>query len=249
MKSSILLIAGLVGAAAGAGSALITATAFADDATEVRPAATPGGLSADEIADLRAQSAQLSERLRMLEAQLALASDNRVEVNQPQPAAADNQFDADALNALLASLNQPDQPPPAGLQRLVERALEDKESRELLAKEEADRIRREERLDERMAEMAEKLGLDSRQREDVRTALSQRDEARTAFFREMRDGAGGWGGGDRDAMRESMTAISTKATTALQGSMSPAQYEQYKEEYPDRFGGGGRDRGRGGRGE
>jgi hypothetical protein len=239
MKGSILLQAAVVGAVAGAGSAVLTSSALSTETVETQAAAVPGGPSSAELDDLRDQSAQLAERLRLLEGQLALASDRRAEVAHPDPTRA-TQVDLEQLEAMVASLNRPDLPAPAGLQRWVEQALEDKQAREKAERELEERIKREERLDERMVEITEKLGLDGRQTEEVRNALWERDEARGAFFRDMR--GGGFAGLDREAIRASMTTITTNANTALQSSLSPAQFELYQKEYPGRG-----DRGRGGR--
>ena len=247
MKSSILLLAVVSGGIGGAAGAVLTSLALSDDGDARRPAPVTAAPAPAELAELREENARLAERLNRLEVQASLRAGERTAA--ANPARAESGFDLAEIEALLASLNKPDQPPPAGLQRLVERALEDKEARERAEREEAERIRREERLDERMARMAEELGLDPTQKEQVRAALWKREEAMAAMWREMRNASGrGSFLGDREAVREKFAAIRDASVQAIQAALSPAQFEQYQEKFEnDRFGGrggfGGGDRG------
>ena len=245
MKPTHLLIALVAGGLAGAGSAFLVRTpepAKSDRLT----AASPGGGTGHEIAELRAKNSELEDRLHLLERQLAMQQGSRSSAVTEDPSSA-AQLDVEGLEELLASLNTPDKPAPAGLAMMVERAIEDKEERERQERDAERQAQREQRLDERMNEMAEQLGLDQGQKSSVRTALLERDEARTQFFESMRNGGGFGAGMDRDGMRTAMEEISNKANMTIQGSLSPAQYEQYQEEFSDSgFGRGGWGGGRGG---
>ncbi|MDA1266248.1 MAG: hypothetical protein O2816_14295, partial [Planctomycetota bacterium] len=239
MKTSLLLIAIVSGGLAGVGTSLIVQPGE-DAGADLRAAPGPGGASVAHVAELRKTNSLLEQRLNRLESQINMVG-SRTNASDAQPTQVD--FDISAIEAMLAALNKPDQPAPAGLQTMVDRAIEGREERERLAKEAEDLANREERLDERMDEISEKLGLDITQRGAVRDALWDRDEARNAMFGQMR---GGGGGMDREAMGTMFEEINTKATAALQSTLSPAQYEMYQEEYPDRRGGGGFGGGRGG---
>jgi gas vesicle protein len=246
MKPSLLLIALVAGGLAGAGSAFLVRTPESVKSDRHTPAA-PGAGAGHEIADLRAKNVDLEERLRLLERQLAMQADSRSSaVNETPNSVA--QLDVEGLAELLASLNEPDKPAPAGLATMVERAIEDKEEREQQERDAERQAQREQRLDERMNEMADKLGLDQGQKNSLRTSLLERDEARGEFFESLRNGGGGFGAGmDRDGMRTAMEEITNKSNMAIQSSLSPAQYEQYQEEYSDSgFGRGGWGGGRGG---
>jgi len=246
MKATILLIAVVTGGVAGGAASLLVGPT--DDDTSVG-AAAPGLGSSSEFADLRSKNASLEERLRVLEGQINMQASNRSSAVDQAPRAAD-QLDQAALEELLASLNQPDQPAPAGLARMVERAIEDKETREQAERDAERRAEREERLDERMNEMADKLGLDAGQKTAVRDAIWERDEARNEYFAQMRgDGGRGFGNMDRDQLRADLEDMTKKANDAISSSLSPAQFEQYEEEYgSDRWSGRGGFGGGGGRG-
>lgn len=246
MKATILLIAVVTGGIAGAAASLLVGPA--EGGAEAAPAAPGVGASA-EIADLRSKNASLEERLRVLESQVSMQASQRSSAVEEAPVAAAD-FDQAALEELLASLNKPDQPAPAGLARMVERAIEDKEAREDAERDAERQAEREQRLDDRMNEMAEKLGLDASQKTVVRDALWERDEARNNYFAQMRGdgGRGGWGNMDRDQIRTDLEEMTNKANLAISSALSPAQFEQYEEEYgSDRWSGrGGPGGGRGG---
>lgn len=249
MKTSLLLTALITGGIAGAGSALLVASSSPSEPH--RPmAASPAADSASEIADLRSKNSSLEERLRALESQVAMQLSKRESAVADAPQAA-GQVDLEAIEELLASLSKPDQPAPAGLATMVERAIEDKETREREERDAERQAEREQRLDDRMTEMAEKLGMDAGQKESVRTALAERDQARGEFFESMRNG-GGFAGMDRDSIRASMEEITNKTNASIQSSLSPVQYEQYQESYAEsgfgNWGRGGGGRGGGGRG-
>jgi len=155
-------------------------------------------------------------------------------------------MDLDELRKLLASLNDVGSPPPAGLQSMVERALEVRDEQEQREREERRRVAAEERLDRRVADLAEKLGLDPTQQQGMRQVLSERDLVRDQFMEQMR--GGGFAGADRETIRDQAQTLYEESNTQIQSLLSPAQWEQYQE-LDDRggnfmrgrnFGGGGR---------
>lgn len=252
MKTPLLLTAVIAGGIAGSAAAVIIPALFLPAVETAPPVVTTPGLDSEQgIADLHAKNSSLEERLRALESQVAMQASKRESAVADTPQAA-GQVDLAAIEQLLASLSKPDQPAPAGLATMVERAIEDKETREREERDAERQADREQRLDERMTEMAEKIGMDAGQKESVRTALAERDQARGEFFETMRNGGGFGAGMDRDSIRTSMEELTNKTNSAIQSSLSPVQYEQYQESYAEsgmgNWGRGGTRGGGGGRG-
>ena len=230
MKSSLLLIAALSGGVTGLGASLLTSGRSGEP--RPRPVPSPTESAQREIEELRSASARLEERLRLLESQMALAESRRESavVSSPVEAAWDQQ----AIQDLLTALNRPDRPAPPGLARIVEQVVDDKRAREEAEREEARRAERQQRLDERLDKLALELGLDPNQKKAVRKVISERDEAREALFRSLREG--GLGGDlNREGIRASMQEINAKADQALQASLTPSQYADYKKQFSGSF--------------
>ena len=110
------------------------------------------------------------------------------------------------------------------------------------------RVREDQRLDEQIARLTEKLGLDAGQAKSMRDILANQNIRRTEMFAGMRDGAGGL---DRVNMRETFKQLTETTNTQVQSVLSPSQYETYSESNGNR--GFGRGLGyvgdRGGRGD
>jgi hypothetical protein len=86
---------------------------------------------------------------------------------------------------------------------------------------------------ERAAELAASLGLNAYQQTEMRTLMID-NNAKTEEMRDkMRSGEI-----DRTEIRDSFEAIRTEMDEALAGFLTPAQYDQYKEENSNRWGGG-----------
>jgi hypothetical protein len=233
----------LAGAIAGAAASGVTALVLSSGPGPNQPRAAGPDDGADlaaEVADLRAQNAELTRRLEGLEAQAAMATP----VTR-QPVAADEAIDVDELRDLLASFQTPDVAPPPRFQSLVDQAIEAREERERAEREEQRRLEREQRMDEQVARIAERLGLDPNQQAGMREILVERDQMREDMFTALRNNGGP--PGDRGAMREVFQEMTQKTNAKLQALLTPQQYEQYQDQFADRGGRGGfGGRGRGG---
>lgn len=240
-STSLLLIALVTGGVAGAGSAFLVGSQSSPTTSYDVAAAPDDGADLDA---LRAENDQMRSRLKDIEAEMASLRQSRREsvASSNAPALADN-LDLDAIQDMLAAMNAPNQPAPAGLARLVDQAIVDREQREKDAKEAEDLAKREERMDERIADMSTKLGLDNVQAKSVRDALWNKDEMRSELWTQARNGEIP---GGRDEIRGMMEDLNENADLAIQQALSPAQWEQYQEEYDNGGGRGGFDRGGGG---
>jgi chromosome segregation ATPase len=128
--------------------------------------------------------------------------------------------------------------------KTVEAAIELREERQRQEREQRRIEQEQQRMEDRLADLQTKLGLDQNQVNQMRTIFQdeaqRRDEMRDTM-RELRDS----GTMDRDQVRQLWTDARDATNQAIQGVLSPAQYEQYQEENSNnRWGGGmGRDRG------
>jgi hypothetical protein len=132
---------------------------------------------------------------------------------------------ADAVAALVPGDPQFETAVAAAITRIEEREA---------AERAAEREQREaDRMEERIAELAASLGLNAYQQTEMRTLMID-NNAKTEEMRDkMRSGEI-----DRTEIRDSFEAIRTEMDEALAGFLTPAQYDQYKEENSNRWGGG-----------
>jgi chromosome segregation ATPase len=132
----------------------------------------------------------------------------------------------------------------AGVERIAAGALADDEFiasvRQVLdaleSEEDADREQRRkelqaERIEARVAELQQELGLTQRQASDLRTAFLASDDKRDALFEEMRDGEG-----DPRALRDEFRTLRDELDTTLQGIFTPEQYTTFREREGAEFG-------------
>jgi len=245
MKTSETLLASfVVSAVAGGVTALLVGSMRGGEprAERTAPVETPAAgaidASADDAAiarrldDLRIENAALAERLRQLEARLAEGA-ARQPVEEPSAApeggmlVARDETGAVKGDAVVVT--------PAFVES-VNQALS-----EIRAREEVEELaRRKElqaaRIEQRVTELQEKLGLSRGQVADVRTALLTQDEKREALFTSLRDTDA-----DRRTVYESMRSIRDETNVALERSLTPEQFQMYRESEEAefrRFGGG-----------
>ena len=127
----------------------------------------------------------------------------------------------------------------------VERVLEQREERERLERDQRRAAERERRVEDRLAKMQQELGLDLGQMNQMRALYLERDAKRDEMRQTIRQGFED-GTMNRESMGELWKTMQTEHETALQGILTPGQFEQYQESgYDDPWGGRG---GRGGRG-
>ncbi|MED6335645.1 MAG: hypothetical protein VYE81_09610 [Planctomycetota bacterium] len=140
------------------------------------------------------------------------------------------------LRAVVAALTNPDAPMPKEWRDSVNLALKDIRAEEDADRDEQRRIRAEDRMEERMVELSQKLGLDTYQSGQMRQILTEeslaRDEMRTAI-RES---------GDWASARDQWTGLREKTNESLSRVLTPQQVEAYQADQSTRwgrFGGGG----------
>lgn len=241
MKATII-IALFAGAAAGTGSAALSGVFMSDDNAGDNISAVDPTDDTDAlfvwVSALREQNQDLTDRIQVLESRIAMATTQRV------PAAAAPIESSDDLTALAAA---PDRPP---TQREISRtmlALEKIEADKRTQRDEERRVRDDERLDDQIAKLTEKLGLDAGQAKSMRDILANQNIRRTEMFAGMRNGGGGM---DRTNMRDTFRELTESINTQVQNVLSPSQYETYTEDNSNRgfrgFGGGDRGGDRGG---
>ncbi|MEM8709871.1 MAG: hypothetical protein AAGG01_02880 [Planctomycetota bacterium] len=133
------------------------------------------------------------------------------------------------------------------LQRAVETVLERREEQQKLEREQKRAAEQEKRLEDRLAKLQTDLGLDQNQVDSMRTIYQDQDVKRDELrdeMRAMRDA-----GGSREEARAMWIDLRDATNEAIQGVLSPTQYEQYQESNNnDRGFGRGGDRGGNNRG-
>lgn len=213
------------------------------------PSASPGAAAADSNLDrqvqaLQAEDLMLADKIAALESRLdssggALGS--RQVVGEGVASFAPEELAA--LKQLAQSMPADGAPVPPDFFGSVAEVVDQLEEQE---EAERDARRREmelARFDEQLVEMRAELGLDDRQSDEMRGYYMQRMDNREQIMDEVRES------GDWFSIRDRMGESQDLYDAAIEGVLSPAQYEQYKEEF-DRggfpgFNPGG---GRGGRG-
>ncbi len=227
--------------AAGAGylaADFITGDDPAPTLAEKGSPATDLGVTGDSIRDSLDDFAM---RLSTLEARKAMT-----EVNRRPASAADDSLEQEiaSLRDLLASFKSVEVAPPARFQDMVELAIETREERQEVEREVRRAEQREERLDRTMDDLTTKLGLGPGQASDLRTVLTDRNQERDEFFRQMRDPASTI---DRGSIRDLLSEKNKTYDAQIQTILSPQQWEQYGAMDTGGMGGFGGGRGRGNR--
>ncbi len=247
-----ILVSVLVGALAGIGGAFVAQGLVSSDAprsVDHSSGLVPEGSEdtdalINQVASLQQKNEDLTMRLSSLEHRLNGSLREEIPTESSEKIAElQNQ-----VVQLAKALDNPTSPESVSLRNAVSFALEDiraAEEAERDAEREAREIRR---MDERMEKYAKDLGLDQIQVKEMRLVLDGESIKREEMFNTMRDGTM-----DRGEMRTVMNDLREETRTALQGILTPAQYESYTES--DRgFGRGmrgfdsGGNRGGGGRG-
>jgi hypothetical protein len=116
----------------------------------------------------------------------------------------------------------------------VAAAIERIEQREREEQDQARRQRELDQIEERLASMRTELGLDGFQETQMRTILIDNLDKATVLRDAMRNDTL-----TRDEMREGFTNLRTGLEEAVAGVLSPAQYEQFQEDFARQFGGMG----------
>jgi len=220
----IVCLFAMLGGGLVAGTLLATAPARATDELSAATPARP-----DEGESLRDSLAALAQRMDTLGMTLETLQTRVAELGEGPGArvAADavRQEEIDELRGLLSAVRDPETGSEQ-LEGLVLNVLEAKETRERAERAERRSEALAERMDERVADLTEKLGLNGYQAGEMKRILTTEQTSREGFFIEMREG-GSW---DRTAIRDGMEEIRTEARSSAQAVLSASQYDQYVEQ-------------------
>jgi len=235
MKNA-LLIAIIAGALSGALSGLVVGTLMSDSASEPAPTLAPIEDSAwvDPLEELREEARELRNRIGMLESRPQAAPERQV---ADEVAIVEAEVLREELEQLVGALRDNDAQLPDSLKAGVTNAVRDLRAEEERERDERRRTAVEQRIEDDLAELTSKLGLDNTQVAQVRTVMQKSEQARTAAFTAAREQ------GDFGGMREKMRSLRQESNDELQKVLTPVQFTQY-EEWRE----GERDRDRGGRG-
>jgi len=255
----ILLASSVIAVVAGVGTALAT-RAFQDAPVRVEPesrvASEPAAVqpaSAERALDeLRMENTTLKERLAALEARLDTLASART------PLAAER-ADTAALSSeghAGASESTEDVAVDDDFVASVGRALDEIQRKDDAKREQKRKEQQAQRVEERVTQMQQELGLSNRQASDVRTALIAADDKRAAMFDSLRDAEG-----DPRDLREGFRTLRDDTLASMKTILTPEQYETFRKNEeqdngrrgfgdfgpPDGGGGPGPDRARTGR--
>ncbi len=217
----------LAGAAGGVVSAVVTSLLLEPPRGESAPlersaTAAPADPALDatrlaaDLDELRLSDSALSARMTDLESRLALTVSTREPVER---AVEDERSRATAEVAAALGLD------PTALSPTFVASV-DQALSEIRAREEREREARRkelllERLDERLVELQQDLGLTNPQVREMRSALITQDDKRSALWESMREE------GDRRTIFEGMRTIRDETHTALKAILTPEQFESY----------------------
>lgn len=245
----------LIALACGTAGAL---TAVAVQSLDESPAASSEGPLLTEVAGLRAQLTRMEsrqgeqdERLSRLElAALSAPADSG-----PTPILASPEMVADLQQQVARLAEERGDIDVSGLDlEQLDAALTVLREREEAERDEQRQAMREQRLEERLAELAEALGLNSYQVDQMRTVANDGAEQRDALMDEIRES------GDFGSMRERFETLGADLTARMETFLTADQMAGFEDNGGLRslsgrgpggfggggFGGGGGRRGRGG---
>ncbi len=135
---------------------------------------------------------------------------------------------------LQVPLNMGDMPAGPGFDSMVAAVIEQRDEEEAAARDERRKEAQAKQIEERSKRLAEELGLDAVQTDQLAQVMTETNDARNTFFQEMREN-GTW---DRDAIREGMDKLRVDESAKLDDFLTPTQLEQYSEQ-SNTFGGFG----------
>jgi len=238
MKQPVLICA-LAGAITGAGSATLTAIVMAPPTVQTTSAPTALEFDAEEsvarqIGAIGEEIEALARRIDLLEQTPIMSAPSRVSA-APEASMVE---ELDAVAQVQKAMMLPNGDPNPLMMPYVEQALQAIRDQEERERDERRHEQALERVEERITELTEKLGLDKFQADNMRTILTDQSIRRDDMMREARES------GDFGTIRETMQTMRDEYHTQIAAVLSPAQFDQYKETEND-FGRGFRGFGRG----
>lgn len=238
-----IVIAAVVGAASAAGTATLLAPSMPERA---QVAAADPKVKVDydaQLRELHKANEDLLMRIAALESRPAPAASVR------EPISVDDGFEDEVRSWMASFANEQGQMPEAFVASVGEALdrIRDKEEKERQQKMLEDQAAR---LEERLTQLRDELGLSQYQVDEMRDVLTTQNQRRNELF------AGGWQNVDREAMRTGMESIRDDTQKALGAILTPEQLDGYRQSERNSFGRGfggpggpgGFGGGRGGRG-
>lgn len=234
----IVIISSLL--AGGAGAVAATAlTAKAPTPAEAAQSDNGDAILAqlESIAEMTRENAKRIEGLESAPTLAPVAGEMRTD------AASTGLTEADVLALVKKVADEEVNAPNSVTAAKIEAVMEMREERERQERDQKRAEEREKRSEDRLAKMQQELGLDLTQMNQMRDLYLNRDEKRDDMRRQMREGFES-GTMDRGAMREMWGALQEEHTAAVEGILTPTQFDQYKENgYDNDRGGRGGNRG------
>lgn len=221
-----IVIAAVVGAASAAGTATLLAPSTPERA---QVAAADPKVKVDydsQLRELHKENEDLLMRIAALESRPATAASAR------EPISVDDGFE-DEVRSWMASFADEQGQVPEAFVASVGEALDQIRDKEEKARQEKMLADQAARLEERLTQLREELGLSQYQVDEMRGVLTAQNERRTELF------AGGWQNVDREAMRTGMESIRDDTQKALGGILTPEQLDGYRQSERNSFGRGG----------
>lgn len=247
MKTSEILLASAVLSIVAGGGAALAAGAFLGTTSARVEGAAVRSVSAEsraadgapldvahELDQLRLENSGLRLKLDELERRLSDSLTARVPLESAPLESASAASDSPELAALLAGDVTPD------FVARVDQAMATIKAREDAEREVKRKELQAQRIEQRIADLQTKLGLNSRQASDLRTVLIDEDDRREKLFASVRDSQE-----PRD-MREGFRTIRDETYAALERVLTPEQFEGYKQSEEREWGRGPGGGGRGG---
>lgn len=235
------------------GAVLLSVFDFAGSRRPTRASTVAGSASSadealrEELSALAETSGEILQRLTDLEErQVALELNPPTTASLREPVTDEvAPVDLGPLKDLAAALDAVDGAPSAQLHSLVLDVLASKEAQDRAERDQRRLEATQDRVNQRVDELREELGLNSRQANDMGRVLLNEQVRRDEFFGRMREGFSG----DRESIRDEMRTIRSDARAEVETILAPDQYDRYVELEDSRRGfGGWGDRGRESRG-
>jgi hypothetical protein len=239
MKQQMILtlVAGLVGGALGAA---LLGTVLSAPSSE--PTGTVGlALVEERLDDLARQNEQLREQIGRIEDRPLMTAPVRTDVEPEALPSPEEDRIVEMLEDLQRS-NGKTESLPENFKLQVSSALEQIRAEEEAKREKQREEARLERRERQLQQLAEKLGMDAYQTNEMRVTLAKQEEAMQKARETIRDS------GDWTSMRDTMRTVREETIRSVSLFLTPTQVAQFEESAND-FGFRGGDRaGRGGRG-
>lgn len=239
MKQQLILTlaCGLLGGAVGA--AIMGSIQSAPESEQSNVAGI--ALLGERLDELAEQNKQLRDQVVRLEDRPMISAPVRTDVKAEELPSPEEERLAEMLEELQQS-NSKGPSLPENFKLQVGSVLEEIRASEEQERDQRREKAREERRERQLQQLAEKLGMDAYQTNEMRTTLAKQDTSMRKAREEIRES------GDWTSMRTTMHAVRDETIQSISLFLTPTQVTQYQETNSDHAFGGGFRGNRGGRG-